>query len=244
MSIVLVGRALATPRLSAQEKLLLVTLADAANEDGECWPGRVRIAERCCCSARHVGRLVERLVERGLVAVTDRGPKTNTYVVFPEASEDICDVDDPDVVRTSATPCEDILHVRGSAIPGTVSEPSVSTTYRSDVRPDVEQVVEAFALHVADQRGRPVAAGAAWRTDVRLLLDLDRVSLEDALRIVAWLRGPGGARFWASVVLSPAKLRKHFPALRSEAARSNGSAVPDRVGAAHRLADELRASGQ
>lgn len=242
MSIVLVGRALATPGLSAQEKLLLVTLADAANEDGECWPGRVRIAERCCCTTRHVVRLVERLVASGLLRVHDRGPQTNLYTVFP-ASEDIGAGPDADLVRTSAAPSEDISHVRGSAIPGTVREPSVSEN-----RSDVAAIVGAVAEHVAAQTGRvPRLPKAEWSRDARLLLDSDRVPLEDALRIVAWLQGPGGARFWGSVILSPRKLRKHFPALRAEDARSNGAAATgfvDHVARARDLADRLEAQGR
>lgn len=252
MSVALIGRALATPNLTGHQKLLLVTLSDAANEDGECWPGRVRLAERCCCSHRHIGRMLKELVAMGLLSITDRSRQTNFYVVFPDpvrtTAPDVLDADH-DSIGHSAQSREDIgaPHTRASAIPEPSVEPSVSPALREDV----DEVCAAFAEHVRDQTGRRPAASGRWRTDVRLLLDTDLKyqpdPLAETLRIVEWLRGPGGGRFWAAVILSPKKLRKHFPALRAEAARSNGSAPTgfvDHVARARDLADRLEAQGR
>lgn len=83
MSIVLVGRAGHTPNLEAREKLLLIALADRANPEGLCYPGRESLAAYCCCTPRHVTRMIGRLAERGLIAVQNRRRGGNLYLVFP-----------------------------------------------------------------------------------------------------------------------------------------------------------------
>lgn len=222
MSIVLVGRALGAAGLSAQEKLLLVTLADAANEDGECWPGRVRIADRCCCSARHVGRLLERLAAAGFIAVHDRGPQTNLYTVFP-ACEDAQVTPDAGGVRTSETPSEDISRAQASAIPEPSVEPSETPRRPRSMLDepgqsvDVDAVCEALADHVENVLGRErPTVTKGWRRSARLMLDgpgdkrpeWTREQLEYAIR---WLASPGkDAQFWSVNVMSMDALRRQM----------------------------------
>lgn len=49
------------------EKMVLLKLADRANDDGECWPGQESIAKQCSMSIRAVRDNLNRIQARGLV---------------------------------------------------------------------------------------------------------------------------------------------------------------------------------
>lgn len=71
-------------RLSPASKLILMALADAADEVGMCWP-RVRlIAEKACTSQRTVQRVLKELEATGLLQIErkyrkDGGQSSNVY---------------------------------------------------------------------------------------------------------------------------------------------------------------------
>lgn len=52
---------------NATSKLVLLALADKANEDGECWPGMGKVAEMAGISARQVSTHLGRLEDAGLL---------------------------------------------------------------------------------------------------------------------------------------------------------------------------------
>jgi DNA-binding MarR family transcriptional regulator len=62
-------------------KLVLLKLADRANDDGECWPGSASIAKACGIGARTLVRHLAQLEELGLIKSTarynDDGKRTN-----------------------------------------------------------------------------------------------------------------------------------------------------------------------
>lgn len=69
--------------LSIGEKLLLLKLADHANDEGVCWPGQGSLARLCSMSERAVRDNLRRLQVRGIVSVEYRNHgldrKTNVY---------------------------------------------------------------------------------------------------------------------------------------------------------------------
>lgn len=72
--------------LSAGDRLTLVLLADAWNQDTGCaFPGRDRLALECGCSPRQVSRYTKRLAELGLIDI-QRTRSTNEYYL-PEVDE-------------------------------------------------------------------------------------------------------------------------------------------------------------
>jgi len=77
-------------RLPPNSKLILMALADSADEDGKCWP-RVRlIAEKCCASERTVQRVLKELEERGFLHIErrfrgDGGQSSNAYYLCLES---------------------------------------------------------------------------------------------------------------------------------------------------------------
>jgi len=59
-------------QLSPTPKLILMVLADAANDDGICWPSVSTVATKCCVSVRTVRRVMQKLVDRGLLLSEQR----------------------------------------------------------------------------------------------------------------------------------------------------------------------------
>ena len=59
-------------QLSPTPKLILMALADAANDDGVCWPSVSTVAAKCCVSVRTVRRVMQKLVDRGLLLSEQR----------------------------------------------------------------------------------------------------------------------------------------------------------------------------
>lgn len=74
-------------------KLVLLKIADRANDDGECWPGNASIAKDCCISERTLGRYLSKLEEMGLISVKrnfdNHGHRTsNSYLLDLSVSLD------------------------------------------------------------------------------------------------------------------------------------------------------------
>ncbi len=59
-------------KIAPAPKLILMALADSANDSDECWPGISFIAEKCCVSERTVQRVFQKFEAVGLMAVKSR----------------------------------------------------------------------------------------------------------------------------------------------------------------------------
>jgi len=68
------------------ERLLLLALADHANDDGVCWPSIERLANRTCISPGQARRLISKLVGDGRIQADRRGGygRTSTYRLIAE----------------------------------------------------------------------------------------------------------------------------------------------------------------
>lgn len=58
--------------VTPSEKLVLIKLADQANDDGNCWPAQSTVASDCCLTRESVNRIIKKLADRGLVEVIAR----------------------------------------------------------------------------------------------------------------------------------------------------------------------------
>lgn len=86
MSIKMMLQAWELQGLSATQKLVLLCLADHANDQGVCWPSMERVAARSDVTDRSARRLIRQLEEMGHVSVTEPGGgrgKTPVYHVHP-----------------------------------------------------------------------------------------------------------------------------------------------------------------
>lgn len=59
-------------KLQPSVKLVLLKLADRANDDGECWPGQSSIADECCISKNTLIRHLKDLESAGLITKIKR----------------------------------------------------------------------------------------------------------------------------------------------------------------------------
>jgi len=60
-------------------RLLLLALADIADDDGKCFPGRAYIARKCGLARNTVGIVMKRLTEAGYVIIEQRQRDDKTY---------------------------------------------------------------------------------------------------------------------------------------------------------------------
>jgi hypothetical protein len=114
MSIKLMSRVWDDTRFKGTELLVLLCLADHANDEGLCWPSYTTLAKRARCSRRHVIRCALTLEAEGYlwierVRVGEKMSKSNRFHLrFPSDAmspvtpgsppSDICDIfDDADV---------------------------------------------------------------------------------------------------------------------------------------------------
>lgn len=89
MSIKLMNQAWEVKGLDPTAKLVLMCLADHANEDDRtCWPAMATIARKCDVSARTVQRHMRALEERGLIALRkQRQGDSNLYFILPSMAD-------------------------------------------------------------------------------------------------------------------------------------------------------------
>lgn len=76
---------------SKQEKvklLILLSLADRADDDGYCWPSRSDIAKRSRCSERYVTTAINEIEIDGELAVNERAGTTHQFIVTVGMTED------------------------------------------------------------------------------------------------------------------------------------------------------------
>ncbi|ARS51522.1 helix-turn-helix domain-containing protein [Kushneria konosiri] len=91
MSMLLMVKAFGINVGNASRKLVLLKLADNANDKGECWPSYQHIADQCEVSRRTAMNHIEALCAAGLVSkVSRKGPKgnaSNTYLLNLDGGE-------------------------------------------------------------------------------------------------------------------------------------------------------------
>jgi Helix-turn-helix domain len=116
-------------KLSPTPKLILMALADAANDFGVCWPSVSTVATKCCVSIRTVRRVMQQLVDRGLLLSEPRYRKdgscsSNRYRLRLEGGDRLSPAPEP-CDTTPGQPCEgppDTGGIPGTTI-GTQNEP-------------------------------------------------------------------------------------------------------------------------
>ncbi|MFF0588496.1 hypothetical protein ACFYWD_21265 [Streptomyces sp. NPDC003781] len=90
-------------------------------------------------------------------------------------------------------------------------------------RPDVERVCEHLAAVIEKGGGKKQRISKTWRNDVRLLIDVDGVTPEQAIAAIDWAHADD---FWNAHILSPGKLRAKYETLRRQAASQQRKRAP------------------
>jgi hypothetical protein len=203
-------------------KFVLVTLADTANDNGECWPGIAHISNKVEMSERTVIRKIADLVRLGYIEKDKRkGPdgrrKSNLYRLKIEASpydnlsHGPYDKSGENHVPNDASPCD-------NAVTPNMNEPSVNTTVnnnpqRGDV--DARQQDEVLAGWIFEliQKLNPSHKQPSWHRwvkDIQLMRTVDKRTRKEIAELFKWANQH---HFWQTNILSPASLRKHWDTL-------------------------------
>lgn len=72
--------------LSSTEKLVLLALADCANDEGECWPSIATIGRKACIGERSVQRSIQSLKDQGHLTRIEVTGKGCRYIIHPRQS--------------------------------------------------------------------------------------------------------------------------------------------------------------
>ena len=95
MSMLLMVKAMQSKVGNPLRKLVLIKLADNANDQGECWPSYQHIADQCEMSKRSVMTHIESLIESGFLRKElriggEKGNKSNLYTLrIPSAGDSL-----------------------------------------------------------------------------------------------------------------------------------------------------------
>lgn len=91
----------------------------------------------------------------------------------------------------------------------------------SELRPDVEALLDTLDEHIAANGNRPPKRNKTNRDAMRRLLDVDDCTPDQIDWIIRWCQADN---FWQANILSAAKLREKFPQLvaKARAGRRNG----------------------
>jgi hypothetical protein len=114
-------------------------------------------------------------------------------------------------------PEEELFGVEAGVQEQEDAEPSASAD--SSSRPDVERVCEHLAAVIEKGGGKKQRISKTWRNDVRLLLDVDGVTADQAITAIDWAHADS---FWNAHILSPGKLRAKYETLRRQASSQRG----------------------
>jgi hypothetical protein len=72
--------------LRQTEKLVLLALADNANDEGQCFPAVATLMSRCCMTDRGVQKVIGALVHLGHLTQHFRPGKSTVYIVHPRTT--------------------------------------------------------------------------------------------------------------------------------------------------------------
>lgn len=70
--------------LPGTEKLVMLALADAASDEGACWPMVATIAKKCGISERTVFRVADKMREAGHISWEPRRNHSNLWRIHPQ----------------------------------------------------------------------------------------------------------------------------------------------------------------
>ena len=103
-------------------------------------------------------------------------------------------------------------------------------------RADIERVCHHLAVVIEKGGTKKPRISKTWRNDVRLLLDVDGVTADQAVAAIDWAHADD---FWQAHILSPGKLRAKYETLRRQARAAQRKRAPQGPSTASRdLTDE------
>lgn len=142
--------------LTHTEKLMLLCLADNANDQGICWPSVANISKRCSVNKSTVSEVIERLCEFSFVQKKKRFSKSTIYTVSGMAVK----WTDQTTASPSSSLRPDRTPVYGRSVPNhqrTVEEPASKKNEEEKVLPlEVsDEILPSRWRDIAEHRSIP-----------------------------------------------------------------------------------------
>jgi hypothetical protein len=223
------------------ELLVLLTLADHADDDGEnAYPGIARIAHRCRLGTRRVQQILRGLEGRGLIRIdeqaggsygvrSDRRPNRYTLIidgVKPTAPRGVDGVKyeaekEPHGVKPTSP---DPLVISTSIS----KDEKSSVSHNSKTSDESKRLAELLAdLMVENGCKKPVVTDK-WIATIEKIHRIDGREYDQIERAIRWSQCDP---FWSANVHSPEALRRHYEKMRMQASRKpTGRTALDGVG--------------
>ena len=221
MSMLLTAQAMKLKVGNPTRKLVLLKLADNANDKGECFPSYQHIADHCEVSRRSVISHIDALIKMGLVEKKLRknqdGSSSNLYILHLEkGSENIT----PSSENGSLPPSENISPITNHSINQSINHidlslqtktPATSPAKKfSFTEMDLAMAKEMFARIQKLNPNHKQPNFEAWANDIRLLGERDGKSYPEIIDLFEWANQD---RFWQANILSRRKLREKWDVL-------------------------------
>jgi DNA-binding transcriptional ArsR family regulator len=185
---------------SSSSRLILLALADIANDEGECWPGIKNLSEKCGLNRRAVTLQLARLEEAGLVKRTarfrDNGSQTSSmyHITLPVLT--------PPPAQDIAPPLRKIEHGGGAesdmggaqAAAPLIHEPSVDPSVEPSVKqhpPPAASVFDAFWKSYPRKVGKKAAEKAWLRARDKPALEVILAALDVQKKCDQWTKEGG-----------------------------------------------------
>ena len=189
------------------DRLVLVALADWANERAQCWPSMPRIADKTGVDVRTARRVMKRLEDGGHITTDRRLGKGILYTVHPGHRDSGHTVPGQAVPRTQSTPTPDTVSSNTSRTT-IIRKKTSSSPYRAGcVYPMPDGVdPQVWADFLANRKRKRLAnTASAHKT---LMDDLARhaTATWPVERLIAHAAGKG----WASVRNPDGDTREQF----------------------------------
>ena len=228
MSMLLTAQAMKLKVGNPTRKLVLLKLADNANDKGECFPSYQHIADHCEVSRRSVISHIDALIKMGLVEKKLRknqdGSSSNLYILHLEkGSENIAPPSErisPPSENDSLPPSENISPITNHSINQSINHidlslqtktPATSPAKKfSFTEMDLAMAKEMFARIQKLNPNHKQPNFDAWANDIRLLGERDGKSYPEIIDLFEWANQD---RFWQANILSPRKLREKWDVL-------------------------------
>lgn len=90
--------------MSSTQKLVLISLADQANDDGVCWPSIRKMRERTCLSERAIRDAIAWLTESCVLSVAHRFNSSNVYTITTASYRPVLEQNTPPAPKAPPAP--------------------------------------------------------------------------------------------------------------------------------------------
>lgn len=214
--------------------MVLIALADKADNDGVCWPNLATLAEMTCMAESTVSEHISALVSDGYVERRRRRQQSAVCTVvrdrlegqdFPDQEILIQEVKAQGFPNQEVSTDQDFLipplktSGSGKSLKRTPNEPPISSAKPAagEDNPDASKLCDRLVELMVGNGCKPPTITSKWLTSARLLLTKDGRAFPEALAVLEWCQADD---FEMANIHSLPKFRARYDQLRQKAQRA------------------------